>query len=391
MFTKTKSILASFFIIVFFFSFLSCDKNKNPAQNSNNHDDFQKPVLEVAFSREVEYVPLSYLVSVIGTGSGESETFGEKKSMMIFFEEEGCSTCEKVKPAVNDWVRLAACTVYAYKEDKNSGTAEEKREFLKKLGSEDGIELTAGRLIAFTEGVRRGALSGTFDLESARNVDIFARRYFVFPEKESFKNEERYKLSGLKELRKMVSAGKDFLLYTERHSCPYCRLLSDPQGYDSLTQIMKNSTVPLVKVTSEDTLRELYSPVQVDGKAYESSFAYLAASGSDKILWPENDNEKKKAEYLEMLVALKFIPPHADDDGLFLKAVDAYAADLSLNPDGKFLWSDRLVPSFCLYREKKTAVTELEMKFPFYFAADNEKIAKDEYNKMLINWVKTYF
>lgn len=391
MFAKTKSILASLFIIVFFFSFLSCDKNKNPVQNSNNHDDFQKPVLEVAFSKEVEYVPLSYLVSVIGTGSGETETFGEKKSMMIFFEEEGCSTCEKVKPAVNDWVRLAACTVYAYKEDKNSGTAEEKREFLKKLGSEDGIELTAGRLIAFTEGVRRGALSGTFDLESARNVDIFARRYFVFPEKESFKNEERYKLSGLKELRKMVSAGKDFLLYTERHSCPYCRLLSDPQGYDSLTQIMKNSTVPLVKVTSEDTLRELYSPVQVDGKAYESSFAYLVASGSDKILWPENDNEKKKAEYLEMLVALRFIPPHADDDGLFLKAVDSYAAEVSGDSAGKFLWSDRLVPSFCLFTEEKAAEAGGEMKFPFYFAADNEKIAKEEYNKMLVNWVKTYF
>ena len=75
---KSKSIWTVFFIILPFFSFLSCDKNKNPAQNSNNHDDFQKPVLEVAFSKEVEYVPLSYLVSVIGTGSGETETFGEK-------------------------------------------------------------------------------------------------------------------------------------------------------------------------------------------------------------------------------------------------------------------------------------------------------------------------
>ena len=211
------------------------------------------------------------------------------------------------KDSVDGWVRKAGCTVYGYKEDAENSSAEERQEFLKKLGSEDGIELTAGRLIAFTEGKRRGAIAGTFDLESAQNVDIFARRYFSFPEKDSFVNSDRKLLSGLKELRALLAEKKNFILYTERRTCPFCRLLSDPQSYNSLTLLLKNSPLPLYKIISEDMLRDLYKEVSVDGKSYPSVFDYLKDSddifvcmnnkGEGKVYSPTNLKNCNEAYY----------------------------------------------------------------------------------------------
>ena len=390
---QNKKIFFSIFLISEIFAFFSCTR----VAKETSKTEYTKSTLEVAFSQEIEFVPLSYLSSVIGTGSGDTETFGEKKSLLIFFEEEGCTTCEKVKPVVNDWVRLSGCTIYGYRENENSGTKEEKQEFLKKLGSEDGIELTAGRLVAFTEGQRRGALAGTFDLESAQNIDIFARRYFSFPEKDSFLNFDRKKFSSLKELRNAVSKNEKFLLYTERHTCPYCRLLSDPQGFDSLTEIMKNCDISLRKILTEDTLRELYEPVSIKGKKFESVFEYLKFSGSDVIFWPQNDNDKKKAEYLEMLVALKLVAPYPDNDEFFLTSLDDYAKKVASTPEKNFLWSDRIVPSFCFVTDGKIPNLEninensdsahIEF-FPYYFGEDAEKFDKENYNSLLLDWVK---
>lgn len=398
---KVKKIFCSFLYLSLLFALISCHK-KSKAES------YTKPLLEVSFSTGIEYVPLSYLTSVIGSGSGEDETFGEKKSLLLFFEEDGCATCQKVKDSVDDWVRKAGCTVYGYKEDAENSSAEERQEFLKKLGSEDGIELTAGRLIAFTEGKRRGAIAGTFDLESAQNVDIFARRYFSFPEKDSFVNSDRKLLSGLKELRALLAEKKNFILYTERRTCPFCRLLSDPQSYNSLTLLLKNSPLPLYKIISEDTLRDLYKEVSVDGKSYPSVFDYLKDSEAYQKLWPNDDIDKKKAEYIELLLALRLIPASPDDDEVFLKGLRSYAESLRADDEKKFLWSDRLVPSFSFVSKKenspaldlpdfseklnKAYLAEGKKEIPhrahfsFYFAADNELLDKESYNAFLKDW-----
>ncbi len=394
-----KSYLFLVLLSALIFSFNSCTK-KAPK------DDYQKPVLEVSFSPEITYVPLSYLTSVIGTGSGETETFGEKKSMLLYFEEEGCSTCEKVRPAVNDWVRLAGCTIYGYKEN-SANSLEERKEFLKKLGSEDGVELTAGRLIAFVDGVRRNSIAGTYDLQSAQNVDIFARRFFAFPDKEEFLNFDRKQISGLRELRELVSSNKKFLLYVQRHSCPDCRRLADPQAFDSISEILKNCNIPLYAITTEDTLVELYQKITVDEKTYQSSLDYLEESGSSALLWPQKDTDKKKAEYLEMITALGMIPPHPGDDAGFLKSIDDFAQGLKEGTEDRLLWSDRFVPAFCFvtdaknntddalqalkkaYQAEKKENLPHKANFPCYFSLDNSIVDKDLYNSHLLKWSKS--
>lgn len=407
-FFKTQTFAKILSVSILLFStiiLLSCKKKSSVNEAKN---DYTKPVLEVSFSKEIDYVPLSFLTSSIGSGSGESETFGEKKSILIYFEEDGCTTCQKTKPSVSKWVELAGCKIYGYKENKNDSTQEERSEFLKKLGSADGVELTAGRLVAFTDGVRRGSVSGTFDLESAQNVDIFARRYFSFPDKEEFLNFNYKKLSGLADLRKEVYSGKKFILYTERYSCPWCRLLSNPQGYDSLTEILKNCTVPLYTLTTEDSLKELYDEVTVEGKKYKSSLEYLKQSGTDSILWDADVIDKKKAEFIEMLVTLKFINPCPNDDSAFLKQIDSYAKKLN---SGKnlFVEKDRSVPSFCFTDSAKNPTLnkqnsldilkqvyslqqeELPHKamFSYYFCADNEILDKATYNSFLVQWINS--
>ena len=72
MMIKVKKIFCSFLYLSLLFALISCHK-KSKAES------YTKPLLEVSFSTGIEYVPLSYLTSVIGSGSGEDETFGEKK------------------------------------------------------------------------------------------------------------------------------------------------------------------------------------------------------------------------------------------------------------------------------------------------------------------------
>ena len=68
---KSLKILSQCFLLsaaLFSFQiFISC-------KNSS-----KKPQLELSFSKSLDKVPLSYLSSLIGTGSGKEESFGEEK------------------------------------------------------------------------------------------------------------------------------------------------------------------------------------------------------------------------------------------------------------------------------------------------------------------------
>ena len=119
---------------------LSCSKRES---------DKKLPALELSFSKTLDEVPLSYLSTLIGKGNGDTETFGEKRSLVVFYGIEDCNTCEQTKPVVEKWVKENGYKVYYYNSDTGGGSESEKEELLKKLGSEDGVALTAGRLIVF--------------------------------------------------------------------------------------------------------------------------------------------------------------------------------------------------------------------------------------------------
>ena len=387
----TRFFSVFFIVAVFSFPFmsLSCSNTK-------------KPILELSFSGEVEEVPLSYLTSLIGTGSGKDESFGEQRNILVFFEEEDCSTCMEVKPVINEWVKKRGYSIFSYKADYASESQEERTAFLRKLGSADGINLSAARLVAFSKGKRTASISGNYDLESTDKIDSFVKRYFdisyTFPKKEYRKD-----LSGLKELRAKVSEGQEFLLYLSRYTCPHCRKLSSPQEGNIINRIARDYRGNFYKLTSEKSLGELEE---------SGAFEHFTKVRTDELLWSGITNLKKKTEHLEMLVALGLVPPHPEDDQAFFKAVDDYA----LSKGEKFLESDRNVPSFIISnkidiknstssaQDKAFSILKQSYKdsemydengqpphralFSGYFAPSMSKMGSEKYYECLKKWLK---
>ncbi len=337
-----KSFTISFAIFSSILLFQSCTKFKNQSSSKLN----QKNSLELSFSKKLDKVPLFYLTSLIGSGSGESETFGEQKDLLLFFEEDDCETCKKLKPNLEEFIKKTNTKIYSYSENKND-SIEEKENFLKKLGSPDGQTLTAARLIAFVNGKRVASISGTYDLESSEKIESFAKNYFNLPPK--IKSQELRELSGFKDLRQALNEENDFILYLNRFSCPYCRSLEDTKKFNTISYIAQNSNAKIFSLTSENSLKELKNQVIVDGIKYKSAFEYLEKSGASEILWNSSENEKKKTEFIEILVALNLIKNNFDDDTEFLKELSNYAF---LQKD-KFLSEDRNVPCFILCKKSK--------------------------------------
>ena len=360
-----------------------------------------KPVLEVSFAGAVEKAPLSYLTTLVGTGGGRDETFGERRNVLIFFEEEDCGTCKEVKPVVSEWVGKRGYSIFSYKVDYSCESQEERESFLRKLGSSDGRNLTAARLVAFVDGKRAGSVSGNYDLESVEKIDSFVGRYFDLSK--SFGSaEDRRELSGLKELRRRVADGEKFLLYLSRYTCPHCRKLSNPAEGNVINKLAGDYGGKFYKLISEKSLAELEDA---------GAFAHFVESGADGILWPGVDNLKRKAEHLEMLVVLGLLPPCPDDDSAFFKAVDDYA----FGAGEKFLESDRNVPSFFVSdnidiksvkspgdEDRLLILSEAYRKsgmcdengnlphrslFPDYFAPSLSKLGGDEYYESLKKWL----
>lgn len=359
-FTKSAKTTLSFAIL---FSqvlvFQSCTKSKNQKSDLN-----QKNKLELSFSQKLDKAPLFYLTSLIGTGSGKSESFGEQKDLLLFFQEDDCETCKKVKPALEEFIKKSGTKIYSYSEDPND-SAQEKENFLKKLGSSDGQTLTAARLIAFVNGKRVASISGTYDLESAEKIENFAKNYFNLPPK--IKSQELRELSGLKDLRQALNEENDFILYLNRFSCPYCRSLEDPKKFDTISYIAQNSNAKIFTLTSENALKELKNQIIVDGIKYKSAFEYFDKSGASEKLWNSGENEKKKTEFIEILLALNLIKNNfadfADDDFTdnfvaddekFFKEISNYA----FLTEDKFISEDRNVPCFIVCKKSKPISSE---------------------------------
>lgn len=343
--TNTKKI---FLFTIIFFSlilvFQGCSKFQNQKSSKKNQ-------LELSFSQKLDRVPLFYLTSLIGSGSGKTENFGEKKDLLLFFEEDDCSTCQKVKTVLEEFIRKTGTKIYSYSEDKND-SPEEKANFLKKLGSPDGQNLTAARLIAFVNGKRVASISGTYDLETSEKIESFTKFFFNLPPK--IKSQELRELNGLKDLRQALNEENDFLLYLNRFSCPYCRSLEDTKKFNTITYLAQNSNAKIYSLTSENSLKELKKEVSVDGKKYKSSFEYLEKSGASQKFWNSDENEKKKTEFIEILVALELVQNNFDDDEKFLKEITKYA----FSKQDKFLKDDRNVPCFILCKNSKQISAE---------------------------------
>lgn len=374
----------------------------------------RKPSLEVSFSGSPESATLSYLATVIGSGCGGDETFGERKSLIVFYNEGDCSTCERIRPVVEQWIRETGCTVYSYSSDTAEGTPAEKRKMLEKLGGGDGSALTAGRLVAFVEGRRVDSVSGTYDIATADKITKFVSRWYTVPHKSSLTVEKLAELDGLSALRRAVAYDGKFILYMERESCPDCRLLSDPARSDVITKLCNSYTGKLYRIRTERTVLELERPVVVDGKKYESAFDYFDAAGVSTLLWPDGDEtEKKKAELLEMLTIQGLIPACSGDDAAFLKGILAYAQ----SREDKFSRYDRFVPSFAAsgYTESESRGNQdaravlrqgyalqgtdetasddrlsHRLLYPAYFGCDNTKIDTDQYYKLLTGWILSW-
>lgn len=367
--SKKSAKIALSFAILFsqVLVFQSCTKSTNQKSDLN-----QKNSLELSFSQKLDKAPLFYLTSLIGTGSGKSESFGEQKDLLLFFQEDDCETCQKVKPALEEFIKKTHTKIYSYSEDPND-SAEEKENFLKKLGSSDGQTLTAARLIAFVNGKRVASISGTYDLESAEKIENFAKNYFNLPPK--IKSQELRELSGLKDLRQVLNEEDDFILYLNRFSCPYCRSLEDPKKFDTISYIAQNSNAKIFSLTSENALKELKNQIIVDGIKYKSAFEYFDKSGASEKLWNSGENEKKKTEFIEILLALNLIKNNfADfsddfatdnssdddftenfaDDEKFFKEISNYA----FLTEDKFLSEDRNVPCFIVCKKSKPISSE---------------------------------
>lgn len=386
-----KFTISTFVTLSLLFTFTACSQNKSK--------------IELSFDDKIEYVDISFLEAAIGNGSGSNETFGEQRSLLLYFSEEDCSTCKKVQPQIEKWIRESGMKVYGYQEDFSADIIQ-KQYMLRKLGSTDGVNLTAGRLIAFKNGQRIDSIAGTFDLENTSKINRFVKRNFQTVPKNSIKAKSLKKLDGINELRECVANNEDFIVYFERYSCPDCRRLSDPNGQDIITKLAQNYKGNVYKVITEDSLLQLFEPVIVDDILYNSSFDYLTKSGTDALLWPKNEILKKKTEYLEMLLALKEIVPESSSEEDFLKAVYAFAR----NKTNKFLYSDRNVPSFAVHKElenpdyegiqeilssayKESKMTDGEMKlhrqnFIFYFSPDNAELSGEQYQEYLIQYLK---
>ncbi len=395
---KSFKILSRLFLIsAIFFSFQIFVSCKNSSK---------KPQLELSFSKSIDKVPLSYISSLIGSGSGKEESFGEEKSLLVFFEEEDCSTCKKVRPFVEEFASKTNCRVYSYQESEDD-SIEEKKNFLKKLGSSNGTELTAARLVAFINGRRVASISGSFDLESEEKIENFANRFFTFPGKIS--SPKQKELSGLRELRLLCSQEENFVLYLSRFSCPYCRIVEDTKKFNTITFLAKNLNVPIYKITTENVLSELNKEFEIDGKIYKNAFDYLEETGSAQKLWADEKNQKKKTEILEILCVLKLVSSSPYDDSEFLKGI----AEYSFSEAEIFSNQDRNVPCFCIYEstfldknEQKTQKILEEIyeksaqdenskknllhriKFPQYFAASSE-LGAETYNSYLLRWVSS--
>lgn len=364
----------------------------------------KKPKLELAFDNKIEFVDISYLEDAIGNGSGKNETFGEQKSILLYFAEEDCSTCKKIQPVIEKWISQTGIKVYGYEENSSTDLIQ-KQSMLKKLGSTDGVNLTAGRLIAFVNGKRVDSIAGTYDLENSAKINKFVKKHFQTTPKSSIKAKSLKKLNGINELRECVANNEEFILYFERYSCPDCRQLSDPNRQNVITEIAKNYKGNIYKIVTEDSMLQLLEPVIVDDISYSSSFEYLTKSGTDALLWPKNENLKKKTEYLEMLLALNQITPVSTSDEDFLKAVYIFAR----NRTNKFLYSDRNVPSFAVHKDIENPDYEgiqailnsayLESKmtdentplhrqnFIFYFSPDNTELSGEQYQEYLIQYL----
>ena len=395
---KSLKILSQCFLLsaaLFSFQiFISC-------KNSS-----KKPQLELSFSKSLDKVPLSYLSSLIGIGSGKEESFGEEKSLLVFFEEEDCSTCKKVRPFVEEFALKTNCRVYSYQESEDDG-AEDKKNFLKKLGSSNGTELTAARLVAFVNGRRVASISGSFDLESEEKIETFAKRFFSFPGK--IASSKQKEISGLKELRQLCASEENFVLYLSRFSCPYCRTLEDTKNFNTITFLAKNLNAPIYKITTENALSELNKEIEIDGKIYKTAFDYLEEVGGAKNLWADEKNQKKKTEILEILCALKLVQPSPADDCEFLKGI----AEYSLSKAELFTNQDRNVPCFCIYKSTFSDTNEVEIqkilqevyeksvqneeqkenflhraRFLKYFSASSE-LGAQTYNSYLLSWASS--
>jgi hypothetical protein len=374
----------------------------------------EKPALEISFTGRTEPVSSVWLAAVIGTGSGTEETFGEQKSLVVFYNEDGCSTCEMIRPIVDEWVRESGCTVYSYSDDTAQGTAEEKNKMLEKLGGGNGDILTAGRLVAFVKGKRAGSVSGSYDIGSSEKIMKFISRLYDVPRRSEWKIKKLAELDGLTGLRHAVAEDGKFILYIERDSCPDCRMLSDPARSDVITKLCRSYTGKLYRIRTERTLEGLSEPVNVDGTEYESTFAYLDSSGASAGLWPDGkEPDKKKAELLEMLTSQSLVPPFPGDDAAYLKAVAAYAK----RSGERFLRTDRFVPSFVVAgypdgksTHKSKAENALEkgyklaaendpipapvllhrLAYPMYFGCDNTKIDTEQYYRVLTDWIVSW-
>lgn len=353
-----------------------------------------KPRLETAFSPSLIKVSRSYLESVLPNGS-----------MLIYFSDSDCSTCQKLKPIVENWSAKSHAVVYEYSDSRNEGSEEERSEMLKKLGSSDGKELTAGRLIAFTEGKRRASIAGTFELESEEKINDFAKKYFTLPPAKTFTVKESGTVSSMNELRTMISENKKALFYHSRLSCPDCRLFSGTGKMDAVTWLFQNTKLPFYMILSEPVTQSLKTPVIIEGIEYESAYAYFASCNEDRNSWLIDPNEKKIAEYISMLLILGEIKAFPNDDEAFFKQIAAYSEKTE---DDTFKWQFRFVPALTVttkpdikinlkndaekilqnaYEIAEDKNTLPKSKFINYFCLDNTKVSKDDYLYHLGVWL----
>ncbi len=363
-----------------------------------------KTELEFSFGNNVTETDLSLLETLIGTGSGNSETFGEKADILLYFGDRECGTCSRVLPVIEDWISLSKCKVYAYYEDP-SADKNEKSRFLKKLGSSDGQELTAGRLIAFVGGRRMASVSGVFDLETPEKISSFAARYFSLLPPEKIKVHAASEIKSLEELAKISSGKESSLIYFERRTCPDCRILGNPNKSSSLKMILTGFDFDFHKITTEDILYQMNKEVQVGGKKYGSAFDYFS-DGTENCFWSEDESEKKKTETVEMILALGLADFSLQDISCenILESVKRYI----LSEEKKFMPESRNVPSFVftgsmknfsekeklldkfyeLSGQKKEGDDYCRSKIVNYFSIDNTCVKIEVYQEMLKQWLK---
>ena len=369
--------------------FFSCNKKK------------LKPTLEISLSDSLTKISTQTLETFIGSSSGKEESFGERRNILVFFSEEDCLTCKKLESVVTEWQNSTKTKIYIYKENDSS--------MLKKLGSSDGVNLTSGRLVAFVNGERKASIAGTYDLETTQKIDIFVKRYFSLPETKNFITKNTKIFTGLKELRESISNNEEFILYLERESCPDCRRFSDPSRGNGIREVLSSFNGTFCTITTEESLKELKQNITVDNVTYSDFFEYFNRSGTNQILWQNETNEKKKTEYLTMIIALRFVNPYPEDDEAFVKSVDEFAKSFGTKT---FSPIDRNVPSFCVsyatpfsLQSQDEAIKVLKEAYDAtkngekflhralfynYFGLDNALVSDKDYNSFLKKWISIF-